>query len=505
MKGLMVALLTLLITGSALAQDSGETEKDGWFVLKLDEQELRVLLSNPEGLKAPLPKEVRNNVTHIVVKLKDFKADSGNQSHTTGREGFEVTSAQAPSLDPNTGRTQRIGATPDNSSFSNNGRFNRGSLGNQGLQDNQSSLTGGGQFGTRNQLGDRQQTPNRSRSSSTILPQQRPFDVANNQTQNQASTQTWIPFGDNTDFMPVTQPNWLQRGTGTGIQDVGQPNGLAGSNPIRPNLSPDQDQRWQNQQRDTGNDLNFNQSQTAGLNMPRRQQPVNNLPNHQFDNRRQLAQNPAPQTNAQQRQTLDLIERQNAMMTQQQKKIEELERRLQLQSQPQTFDNRPFNPTQVATNNPFNQPINPSQTDPLRSPPIAYPSNGFPNRYANNVMGNRLTDDQRDVISSVPPRRLARNDAKPSTSPRLPAAQIPGPQEQGSTPDASQVVNGNKQVASSEVLGQNQSLRKTNTFLLFMLLCSIGLNAYLGLIARSFYMRYAELADELRETFTATM
>ena len=32
----------------------------------------------------------------------------------------------------------------------------------------------------------------------------------------------------------------------------------------------------------------------------------------------------------------------------------------------------------------------------------------------------------------------------------------------------------------------------------------VGLNFYLALIARSFYVRYEELADELRDTFTST-
>ncbi len=41
--------------------------------------------------------------------------------------------------------------------------------------------------------------------------------------------------------------------------------------------------------------------------------------------------------------------------------------------------------------------------------------------------------------------------------------------------------------------------------LFFMLLCSLGLNVYLGWISRNFYVRYTELADELRETFSASL
>ena len=43
------------------------------------------------------------------------------------------------------------------------------------------------------------------------------------------------------------------------------------------------------------------------------------------------------------------------------------------------------------------------------------------------------------------------------------------------------------------------------TLLWLMLLCSVGLNLYLWFLSRTFYSRYQELADELRETFTATV
>jgi hypothetical protein len=60
---------------------------------------------------------------------------------------------------------------------------------------------------------------------------------------------------------------------------------------------------------------------------------------------------------------------------------------------------------------------------------------------------------------------------------------------------------------------QTQSFRGDENFeaqnrrmqlLYFMLFASIGLNFYLGWLARSFYSRYEDLADELRETFTAS-
>ena len=47
--------------------------------------------------------------------------------------------------------------------------------------------------------------------------------------------------------------------------------------------------------------------------------------------------------------------------------------------------------------------------------------------------------------------------------------------------------------------------RRVEGFVMFMLFCSLGLNIYLFWISRGFYVRYNELADELRETFTASM
>ncbi|MGI9515687.1 MAG: hypothetical protein ACR2NP_01465 [Pirellulaceae bacterium] len=48
-------------------------------------------------------------------------------------------------------------------------------------------------------------------------------------------------------------------------------------------------------------------------------------------------------------------------------------------------------------------------------------------------------------------------------------------------------------------------INRFNSFLYFLLLCSIGLNIYLAWISRGFYVRYRELADELRETFATTV
>ncbi|MEM7453164.1 MAG: hypothetical protein AAF456_02305 [Planctomycetota bacterium] len=60
------------------------------------------------------------------------------------------------------------------------------------------------------------------------------------------------------------------------------------------------------------------------------------------------------------------------------------------------------------------------------------------------------------------------------------------------------------QINNPNVLDESQKARSWG-LLFTMLLCSIGLNIYLAWISRGFYVRYHELADELRETFTASM
>ena len=68
---------------------------------------------------------------------------------------------------------------------------------------------------------------------------------------------------------------------------------------------------------------------------------------------------------------------------------------------------------------------------------------------------------------------------------------------------AAKLGDGNKvvpEVAKKKSDEADQSTISRMTFLL--LLASIGLNLYLGVLCRSLYARYNELGDELRETFS---
>lgn len=60
--------------------------------------------------------------------------------------------------------------------------------------------------------------------------------------------------------------------------------------------------------------------------------------------------------------------------------------------------------------------------------------------------------------------------------------------------------------STRSVLAANDSATRADNrqlvYLFMLLLCSLGLNIYLGWISRGFYVRYQELAEELRDTFT---
>jgi hypothetical protein len=61
--------------------------------------------------------------------------------------------------------------------------------------------------------------------------------------------------------------------------------------------------------------------------------------------------------------------------------------------------------------------------------------------------------------------------------------------------------SGRQPLASSDAADSRREDR-TQVYMFMLLLCSLGLNVYLGWISRGFYVRYQELAGELRDTFT---
>jgi hypothetical protein len=105
------------------------------------------------------------------------------------------------------------------------------------------------------------------------------------------------------------------------------------------------------------------------------------------------------------------------------------------------------------------------------------------------------------MIANSTPRTAARagydQQLQSTGNQDLAAASIPGNQP---SDDKYVAVNeGPNGVNANSPVSQ---LNQFNNFLYFLLLCSIGLNIYLAWISRGFYVRYRELADELRDTFS---
>ncbi len=129
-------------------------------------------------------------------------------------------------------------------------------------------------------------------------------------------------------------------------------------------------------------------------------------------------------------------------------------------------------------------------------PPIGNPTGSFPNRYADEpVIVNSLNQT---AVNQLPPDRIA---ATPRPTNKLLPFAVAVTDANDST---SPTVNSMPQTIDQKILADNELTQRQNRALWFIMLCSVGLNFYLSWISRGFYVRYEELAEEIRESFTAT-
>ncbi|MCH2179286.1 MAG: hypothetical protein MK106_10830 [Mariniblastus sp.] len=123
---------------------------------------------------------------------------------------------------------------------------------------------------------------------------------------------------------------------------------------------------------------------------------------------------------------------------------------------------------------------------------ITYPNDQDPNRYANNESGYPL-DSRADRYHDT-------NEAfNPNLSPSL--------RENGLAPMPVESVSATTNEVAA-LVEENNTPEETGShsiLLWLMLSAAIGLNVYLGLIARGLYVRYDDLSHELTETFTSSI
>lgn len=100
------------------------------------------------------------------------------------------------------------------------------------------------------------------------------------------------------------------------------------------------------------------------------------------------------------------------------------------------------------------------------------------------------------------PRVASRNHEGSGVYNQRPTGTVPTASIRGNNVNAEPYVEANDYPNESNGRTPMAQLNQFNNFLYFLLLCSIGLNIYLAWISRGFYVRYRELADELRDTFS---
>ncbi len=121
-------------------------------------------------------------------------------------------------------------------------------------------------------------------------------------------------------------------------------------------------------------------------------------------------------------------------------------------------------------------------------PHPVYPQTYPVSTWSDDILDTKIEQSLRRVLNLNPPTREV-GQGSPTTGGPL-TAEIQGQKASKASADDSVTVS--------------ENLRRQILFLFFLLAFSIALNVYLGIVARGFYTRYQDLADELRETFTST-
>ena len=455
MKGLMVTLLMMCTASLACGQQSANNAEGGKFVLRLTDSLIEDLKVNPGGLSAMIDPEDQGKITEVLILYTPpatpvtKTATPPRQQQVVGRQDFNTrsgseTQSREPFIPSPSQSTSRPRPRPE--------------------------------FGT----GIRSITP------STLPPfnnsPETPQTVMTGMSGNDEPVpgRDWLPVGDYTDFVPVTRrENW--------IREI--------PSRVNPTFQARGDSDFQNDR----NKLS--------------------IPGPTTDQFRNVTQLPSRQSGQDRMEILQLRQEYEQKMQQYELQFAEQNRQLEQQRKEMEYqqnlnarlyannNNNQYSLTRSALqdygglNNYVQKSPQPNlnQYDMDRAvedravdmaATILAREKRESETYAEQIA--RLNDDRAITYASIPSRRTTNTASRQRPELDL---QIPGSQNNGST------FRGTR----SELVANLSSLKKTNGFLLFMLLCSVGINVYLGLISRNFYTRYAELADELRETFTATM
>ena len=503
MKGLMVTLLMMCAANFACAQ-SADNDDGGKFVLRLTDTLIEDLKKNPGGLSAMIRPQDRGKISEVLILYtpprNPVTQTQPPKQQVVARQDFSTRPSLKTTAPPiSTGTNSGLGTRPG--FVFGNGNLSAGS---ENRRTGNSNLNNGN-----NNLG----TGSDTRSATN---DQNPF---NTRTAMAGSSepipgQDWLPVGDYTDFVPVTRKeNWI-REIPSGVSPAFRPrNDSVARNPNNNQALPQQNQ-WE-------------RFPNTNLNTPK---------TDQFSGMDQMA-NERIQREQEQMRLSQLDQEYKLRMQQYEQQLAEQQRQFNLRQQQleqQELDyQRNLNTQRLASNNLVGFP--PANAQSYSGLDNYMQRNPQPNSTDNDIV-RRLMDRNEELEKKLTrveqnesgfySDRLAMNEDRALNNPSIPGrrfgnsvasnqrptglndVQIPGPNQSNRDGNAGRTGAGTSSTfrgSHAELVANLSSLKKTNGFLLFMLLCSVGINVYLGLISRNFYTRYAELADELRETFTATM
>ncbi len=468
---LMLVLSAMLITSQSgltvLAQDE---QSESVFLLRLDDEDIAAL-RNGEPLTSQIPKHVQFDVVKIIYSPSRTNPDPNIQSPTNSGNNWNE-----PSVVQQNNTNPRSSNPSSNSGFQNNS--NPQGFGNQTNPqgfNNQSPANSGQNQNTFNDGAG--VNPSRFNSGNTQFSQQ-PQSSFGNQEGNLNNTQGSYQNSTVRPRQPSQVPDnaFYGRQSDNGSGTAGNFNNSAGG------------------QSNQGFDNRINGSTPPAL--------YNNQPNsgtYNINDVRQPASNqfsnPADGDTRghwqQQNSSQGFVNNQSGTPTYSNPQPN-------LAHQNWQGNTGQYNPIQDSnasgqlfanqSGSPFNQGW---AYDQRTNPSIASNQLGYSALRQNPTVGHDVPFIPSQLQSQPLPQRDLSIDQSVDSTSKLPAASI----------DA----NPSTTPVAQSVAGQIDANNKHLYFLWFMLLFSVGLNFYLGWISRSFYVRYSELADELRETFSSTL
>ena len=490
MKGLMVTLLVFAMTGTVIGQQPNQDAGLGRFILYLNDLDLRMLKSNPEGLSAPVAGNATGKLTEVRL-----------------RYGKQPTPAEAQSIEKKPGQ---FNLWLDDSVIAQLKANEEGLVADVPLALQDKIMEVLIKFGTNpNESTARQ--PSETTRRSTIPERDNGFDTTQfGARSSEKSTDNWALSleeqlrrskneflsnsnsnrRDTTTQDPVYGPPYIPREPPTTNRDL-----IGSSIAQNPRLETQNDNAGF---RGRFNSLGQPTNRNSGV------APIT-LDDNRLARNTPISDSGVPETNLSpivdnsdlefqqeliRRKRQQLKEAQDARAAEERRQLarQVAEDNARLQNELYLEQIRRENRAQLEATTPVTREPRYASND---RDIIPNPSYNFPTR--------RSTAGPNDYdYNSIPPRQKFANSPRIAKSGGVNDYQMSIP----ANPDGKSAAG---TPASTPLAKQTTHSNKAYGFIFFMLMLSLGLNLYLAWIARGFYVRYAELADELRETFTSSV